>query len=84
MLAISSLSVETTTRASHEAESAVRTAYDSNGLPAKGLKFFRGTPFDPPRAGMTISILGAVLMAFRGFDSRQVDEVKSKHPFVHS
>lgn len=50
--AISSSSVETTTSILCLEAKAVATEYEISGCPAKDRKFFRGIPFDPPRAGM--------------------------------
>src|SRR5207244_7894408 len=50
--AISGSSVETTVRLTVALPSAASTVHASIGLPPSGVRFFRGIPFEPPRAGM--------------------------------
>src|SRR5262245_3146240 len=68
--AISSSSVDTTTRSSVRASRAVRTQRATSGSPSTRRTFLRGTPFDPPRAGMTPSadISGTVAAPSSGSD----------------
>src|SRR5690606_2044655 len=50
--AISGSSVDTTVRVTKDAPRAASMVQPIRGLPHKGRTFLRGTPFDPPRAGM--------------------------------
>jgi hypothetical protein len=59
--AISASSVDTKTDPTVELASSVCTARATSGCPAIVLRFLRGTPFDPPRAGM-MAHTPAVLM----------------------
>ena len=54
---ISASSVDTTTSRSCRAATACSTVQASSGLPATSRRFLRGTPLEPPRAGMTQRIL---------------------------
>ena len=58
--AISGSSVETTTRSTRVAASALVTARATSGMPPTRRRFLRGTPFDPPRAGMTTTVSGVI------------------------
>jgi hypothetical protein len=50
--AITSSSVETTVRVILSAASAERTARATSGTPSTFVRFLRGIPLDPPRAGI--------------------------------
>lgn len=59
--AISSSSVETMTRSTSRAARAAAMVCAINGLPARARTFLRGTPLEPPRAGMMAMHPGAVV-----------------------
>ena len=54
--AMRSWSVDTTTRSTSPEARQASTARAMRARPATGSRFFNGTPFEPPRAGMTAAV----------------------------